>query len=131
MTNPLRILTVVFIFSLVALIGCADKVPVEPPAGTGTVFQRTLIETQIAVKNALNKANFGIRQDSPEYIEAIHLRPGETVEKSSGELVGIWFKDRGNSVVVLIDTVKNVSEVATQKNWEKPLLAAVMNELKE
>lgn len=130
MTNPSRILTIVCIFFLVALIGCAEKIPVQPPAGTGTVFQRTLEETQVAVKNALNKANFGILQESSEYIEAIHLKPGETIEKSKGELVGIWFKDRGTSVVVLIDTAKNVSEVATQKDWEKPLIAAVMDELK-
>jgi hypothetical protein len=131
MIGLLKKLTILFLFTSVMLIGCAgEKVPIEPPSGTGTVFQRTLVETQIAVKNALNKANFGIKKDSPEYIEAIHLKPGETVEKSDGELVGIWFKDRGNSVVILIDTMKNTSEVATQIDWEKPLLAAIMQELK-
>ncbi len=130
MTGLLRLLTVVSFFSIIFfLAGCADKVPVEPPPGTGTAFQRTLDETQTAVRSVLAKAGFGIRKESPEYIEAIHLKPGETVEDSDGELVGIWFTDRGNSVVVRMDTMKNTSEVASQKDWEKPLLAALMHEL--
>ena len=130
MAGVLKTLTIaVYLTIFVALVGCAEKVPVEPRTGTGTVFQRTLDEAHNAVRTVLNNADFGITKESPEYIEAIHLQPGETIENSDGELVGIWFKDRGQSVIILIDTKKNVSEVATQKDWQKPLLAALMREL--
>ncbi len=130
MAGVLKTLIIVVCLTIsVALVGCGEKVPVEPRTGTGTVFQRTLDEAHNAVRTVLNNAGFGIIKESPEYIEAIHLKPGETIDNSDGELVGIWFKDRGQRVIILIDTKKNVSEVATQKEWQKPLLAAIMREL--
>ena len=129
MTYSSKNLAIVFLFAVFTLVGCADELPQMPSAGTGTTFQRSLDETQTAARNALAKSGFGIRTDTMDYIEAIRLAPGETVEDSDGELVGIWFKDRGSSVIVLIDTIKNSSEVATQKDWGRPLRALILHEL--
>lgn len=129
MIGPLKTLTVMLIFALFTLVGCAEYAPVEPAANTGTVFQRPLEEMQTATRNALTKLNFAIIKENELYIEAVHLKPGETVEDNESELVGVWFKPKEGSTLVLIDTEKRASGVAKQKAWEQDLMRQIMREL--
>lgn len=129
MIGPMRTLTILFCFFLVTFAGCADYDPVEPPANLGTVFQQPLTEVQTAVRNALTKLSFGIVKENEQYIEAVHLKPEETVKKNKSEIVGIWMKPREGSVLVLIDTVKTASGIAKQKEWEQDLMRQIMKEL--
>ncbi len=129
MLSPTKTLAVLLLFSLFSLAGCAEYIPVEPPSNTGAVFQRSLEEVQTAARNALTKLNFAITRESDQYIEAVHLKAGETIDDNDGELVGIWFKPRASSIVVLIDTAKTPHDIAQQRDWEQPILREIMSEL--
>ncbi len=129
MIGPLKTLMVLLIFCLFAFAGCAEYAPVEPAANTGTVYQRPLDEMQTAARNALTKLNFAIIKENEAYIEAVHLKPGETVEDNKSELVGIWFKPKGDGTLVLIDTEKRASGIAKQKIWDEDIRRQIMREL--
>jgi len=129
MLSPVKTLAIVLLFGLFTLAGCAEYIPIEPPANTGAVFQRSLDEVQTAARNALTKMNFAITKENTQYIEAVHLKAEETVKSNDGELVGIWFKPRTTSVLILIDTAKTPKDIAGQRDWEQPLLAEIMREL--
>ncbi|KJR99005.1 MAG: hypothetical protein VR65_18230 [Desulfobulbaceae bacterium BRH_c16a] len=129
MIGPLKTLSVLFLFSLVSLVGCADRVPVQPAPSTGTVFQQPLSEVQNATRNALTHLGFAITKESEEYIEAVHLKPGETVEDNDSELVGIWFKPRESSVLVLTHTALRPSGIAKQREWDQAIISRIMQEL--
>jgi len=117
------------LFTLLALVGCTEHTPMEPAANTGTVFQRPLEDLQNATRNALTKLNFGILKENDQYFEAVHLKPGETVEDNDSEVVGIWLKPRAGSVLVLINTMKRASGIAKQRDWEEDLLREIMRDL--
>lgn len=68
-------------------------------------------------------------KENDQYIEAVHLKPGETVEDNKSELVGVWLKPRNGATLVLIDTVKRASGIAKQKEWEQPLMRQIMKNL--
>ena len=130
MSGLLKVITVLFCFCLLGVSACSkDYVPTEPPAGTGTTFQRTPEEIQDGVRNALTKLNFAITIENEQYIEAVHLKPGETVEKNKSEIVGVWMKPREGSVLVLIDTVKTASGIAKQRDWEQDLMRQILREM--
>lgn len=124
-----KLLGIFFVFSLLILFGCAEYAPVEPAANTGTVFQRPLEDLQNATRNALTKLNFGIIKENDQYFEAVHLKPGETVEDNDSELVGVWLKPKTGSVLVLIDTAKRASGIAKQRDWEEDILREIMRDL--
>jgi len=131
MIGPLKTLALMFVFTILTLTGCAKQhVPVEPAPNTGTVFQRSLPEVQNAARNALTQLSFAITKESEEYIEAVHLNPGETVQDNQGELVGIWFKPRDKSVLVLTHTALTPAGIAKQKAWDQPLISKIMQELR-
>lgn len=123
--------TTLLVLALFALAGCAKEyMPPEPPANTGTVFQKTPEEVQAAARNALTKLSFAITQETGEYIEAVHLKPGETVDDNQGEMVYIWIKPRESNVLVLTYTRQRASGIAKQKPWDQPLIAKIMEELR-
>lgn len=124
-----RITTLLFL-ALFTLAGCAKEYsPPEPPANTGTVFQKTPEEVQTAARNALTKLSFAITQETGEYIEAVHLKSGETVQDNQGEMVYIWIKPRESNVLVLTYTRLRASGIAKQKHWDQPLIAKMIEEL--
>lgn len=129
MIKLLRNLTIPVLFTLLTLIGCADDAPMEPAPNDGAVFQRPMSEVHTAARNALTKLNFAILKENDQYIEAVHLKPGETVKKNKGELVGVWLKPRQGATLVLIDTKKRPSGIAKQKDWEQPLLRQIFQNL--
>ena len=129
MTGLLKTLSVLVLFSFLALVGCAEHVPVQPAPNTGTVFQRPLEEIQTATRNALTHLGFAITKESGDYIEAVHLKPGETVEANDSELVGIWFKPKGSSVLVLTHTALRPSGIAKQREWDQAIVSRIMQEL--
>lgn len=129
MSSYLRSLTIVILVSLFSLSGCADYTPKEPPLNSGTVFQQPLEAVQTAVRDALTKLSFAIIKENDQYIEAVHLKPGETAEKNKSELVAVWMKPRSGATLVLIDTVKRASGIAKQKEWEQPLMLQIMKNL--
>ncbi len=124
-----RTLTVLLVVALAGLVACTKYIPEEPPQSTGAVFQRSPEEVRAAARNALTKLNFAIIQENDEYIEAVHLKPGETVEKNRSELVGVWIKPRDNSVLLLVDTVKRASGIAKQRDWRQDLTRLIIKEL--
>ena len=131
MTGTMKKLMFPLVLTLLVTIGCApDYTPVEPAANTGTKFQRPLETMQTATRNALTKLNFAIVKDEGTYFEAVHLKPGETVENNSSELVGVWLKQGQGSIVLLIDTVKRASGIKYQKEWDQELLRKIMQELR-
>lgn len=126
-----RKITILLFLALFTLAGCIRQyVLTEPPANTGTVFQKTPEEVQAAARNALTKLNFAITQESGEYIEAVLLQPGETVQDNKGEMLHIWIKPREGSVLVLTRTQLRASGIAKQKEWDQPLIAKMMEELR-
>lgn len=129
MIRPLKTLVVFVCFALLALAGCTEYAPTEPAANTGTVFQRSLEDVQTASRDALTKLNFAITKETAQYIEAVHLKPGETVEDNDSELVGIWFKPRASSILVLIDTEKTASGIETQRVWDDALTRQIFKNL--
>lgn len=119
-----------FLFlSLFVVFGCTEYAPVEPAMNTGTVFQHPLDEVRSAARNALTNLKFAITKENDQYIEAVHLKPGETVDDNDSELVGVWFKQRGSSVVVLVDTEKRASGIAKQRIWDEDIIREMMREL--
>jgi hypothetical protein len=129
MIGPLK-LTVLFLFGLFTLAGCSKEfVPVEPAPNTGTVFQRTPAEVQVAAHNALTKLNFAITKETGELIEAVHLKPGETIDGNKSEMVYIWIKPRESNVLVLIYTRLLATGIAKQKQWDQQLISKMMEEL--
>ena len=129
MIGPLK-LTVLFLFGLFTLAGCSKEfIPTEPPPNTGTVFQKTPEEVQVAARNALTKLSFAITKETGEYIEAVHLQPGETVEDNRGEMVYIWIKPRESNVLVLTYTRQKASGIAKQKYWDQQVITKMMEEL--
>jgi hypothetical protein len=126
-----RQVTTLLFVALFTLAGCAGEYrPPEPPANTGTVFQKTPEEVQTAARNALTKLSFAITQETGEYIEAVHLKPGETVQDNKGEMVYVWVKPREGNVLVLTHTRLRASGIAKQKQWEKPIIAKMIEELR-
>jgi hypothetical protein len=126
-----RRMTTLLFLALFTLAGCNKQyVLTEPPANTGTVFQNPPQEVQAAARNALTKLNFAITQESGEYIEAVNLKPGETVQDNKGEMVHIWIKPRESSVLVLTRTQLRASGIAKQKEWDQLLIAKMMEELR-
>ena len=118
-----RNLIILIAVGLFALWGCAEYAPEEPPPNTGTVFHQPAETVVDAARNALTELGFAITKESNEYIEAVHLKPGETVEDNESELVGIWVKPReAGSVLLLIDTKKRASGIAKQRDWEEDIL---------
>lgn len=130
MIATLRMTTLLFL-AIFALAGCAKEyVPQEPPPNTGTVFQKTPEEVQAAARNTLTKLSFAITQETGEYIEAVHLKPGETVEDNQGEMVYIWIKPRDGNVLVLTLTRMRASGIAKQKQWDQQITAKMIEELR-
>ncbi len=127
-----RRITILLFLALFTLVGCAKEYtpPLEPPANTGTVFQKTPEEVQAAARNALTKFSFAITQETGEYIEAVHLKPGETVQDNQGEMVYIWIKPRESNVLVLTLTRLRASGIAKQKQWDQQLIAKMIEELR-
>jgi hypothetical protein len=130
MIGPFK-LAILFLLGLFALAGCSKKeyVPAEPAPNTGTVFQKTPEEVQVAARNALTKLSFAITKETGEYIEAVHLKPGETVTDNQGEMIYIWIKPRESSVLVLTYTRLQASGIAKQKYWDQQLTTKMMEEL--
>ena len=129
MIGPLK-LAVLFLFGLFTLAGCSNQSAlVEPAANTGTVFQRTPEEVQTAARNALTQLSFAITKETGEYIEAVHLNPGETVSNNKGELVYIWIKPRESNVLVLTYTRQRASGIAQQKYWDQQIISKMMQGL--
>jgi hypothetical protein len=129
MIGPLK-LAVLFLFGLFTLAGCAKEfVPIEPAPNTGTVFQKTPEEVQAAARNALTKLSFAITKETAEYLEAVHLKPGETVEDNQGEMIYIWIKPRESNVLVLTYTRQRASGIASQKYWDQQVTTKMMEEL--
>jgi len=129
MIDPLK-LAVLFLFGLFTLVGCSKEyTPVEPAPNTGTVFQKTPEEVQVAARNALTKLSFAITKETGEYIEAVHLKPGETVEDNKSEMVYIWMKPRESNVLVLTYTRLRATGIAKQKQWDQQLINKMMEEL--
>ena len=129
MIGPLK-LAFLFLFSLFTLVACGKTyVPVEPALNTGTVFQKTPEEVQAAARNALTRLSFAITQETGEYIEAVHLKPGETADDNEGEMVYIWIKPRGSNVVVLTYTRQRATGIAKQKYWDQAIIAKMIEEL--
>ncbi|MDK9705677.1 MAG: hypothetical protein OEL83_01395 [Desulforhopalus sp.] len=132
MIGPLR-LAVLFLIGLFSLAGCSKEyVPVEPAPNTGTVFQKTPQEVQVAARNALSKLSFAIVKETGEYIEAVYLKPGETVADNTGERAYIWIKPRENNVLVLTYTrmiAVGTSGIAKQKLWDQQIIAKMIQEL--
>jgi hypothetical protein len=129
MISPLK-LAVLCLFALFTLAGCSwPNPPVEPAPNTGTVFQKTPVEVQAAARNALTKLSFAITKETGETIEAVHLKPGETVENNEGEMVYIWIKARESSVLVLTHTQLKATGIAKQKNWDQKVISKMMEEL--
>jgi len=130
MIHSYRTLIVLLLSGLFALWGCAEYAPEEPAPNTGTVFhhpQDTIVD---AARNALTELGFAITKENEGYIEAVHLKPGETVENNDSELVGIWVKPREDgSVLMLIDTKMRASGIAKQRDWEEDILRKVMQQL--
>jgi len=125
-----KILSALLLFGLLSLVGCADHVPVQPAPNTGSVFQFPLSEVQTAARNALTHLGFAITKESPEYFEAVHLKPGETVEKNESELVGIWFQARDKySTLVLTSTALRPTGIAKQKEWDQAIISRIRQEL--
>lgn len=125
-----KYLSILIVFGLITLFGCAEHVPVQPAPNTGTVFQAPLDQVQNATRNALTHLGFAIIKESPEYIEAVHLKPGETVEDNESELVGVWFKQRdANSTLVLTHTALRPTGIAKQKPWDEAITSRIMQEL--
>jgi len=130
MIDPLK-LAVLFLFGLFTLVGCSKEyVPLEPAPNTGTVFQKTPEDVQVAARNALTKLSFAITKETGEYIEAVHLKQGETVDDNKGEMVYIWIKARESSVLVLTYTRMLASGIAKQKQWDQQLISKMMEELR-
>lgn len=129
MIGVLKTLSVLFLFGFLSLVGCAEHVPVQPAPNTGTVFQHPLGDVQTAARNALTHLGFAITKESEDYFEAVHLKPGETVENNQSELVGIWFKPREHSVLVLTRTALRPSGIAKQKEWDQAIISRIMQEL--
>lgn len=129
MIDPLK-LAVLFLFGLFTLAGCSKEyVPLEPAPNTGTVFQKTPEEVQVAARNALTKLSFAITKETGEYIEAVHLKPGETVDNNRSEMVYIWIKQRESNVLVLTYTRLQATGIAKQKQWDQQLISKMMEEL--
>jgi hypothetical protein len=129
MIGPLK-LTVLFLIGIFSLAGCVKEfIPTEPAPNTGTVFQKTPEEVQAAARNALTKLSFAITKETGEYIEAVHLQPGETVEDNRGEMVYIWLKPRESNVLVLTYTHQKASGIAKQKYWDQQVITKMMEEL--
>jgi hypothetical protein len=133
MIDPWRknFLAVLLLFGLLSLFGCGgEHVPVQPAARTGSVFQFPMSEVQTATRNALTHLGFAITKESPEYMEAIRLKPGETLEANTSELVGVWFQARDQySTLVLTNTALRSIGIATQKEWDQALIARIRQEL--
>lgn len=132
MIGPLKF-AVLVLFGLFSLAGCSKEyVPIEPAPNTGTVFQKTPQEVQVAARNALSKLSFAIVKETGEYIEAVYLKPGETVEDNTGERAYIWIKPRENNVLVLTYTrmiAVGTSGIVKQKLWDQQIIAKMMQEL--
>ncbi|GEM_PF-1713148 len=129
MIGPLK-LAVLLIFGLFTLTGCPKEfVLVEPAANTGTVFQNKPEEVQVAARNALTKLSFAITKETGEYIEAVHLRPGETVQNNEGEMVYVWIKPRESSVLVLTYTRQRATGIAKQRYWDQDIIAKMIEAL--
>ncbi len=129
MIGPLKF-AILFLLGIFALAGCAENfILVEPAPNTGTVFQKTPEEVQAAARNALTKLSFAITKETGEYIEAVHLKPGETVTENTGAMVYIWIKPRESSVLVLTFTRLRATGIAKQKNWDQQLITKMMEEL--
>ncbi len=129
MIGPLK-LAVLFLFGLFTVAGCSwPNFPVEPAPNTGTVFQKTPEEVQAAARNTLTKLSFAITKETGEYIEAVHLKPGETVKDNQGEMVYIWIKPRESSVLVLTHTRLQAAGIAKQKSWDQQIISKMMEEL--
>ncbi len=123
-------LAVLFCIGLFALAGCGkDYVPEEPSANTGTVFQKTPEEVQAAARNALSRLSFAITKETGDYIEAVHLRQGETADDNKGELAYIWIKPRESNTLVLTYTRLRSSGIARQKYWDDMIIAKMIEEM--
>ncbi|MBU1568718.1 MAG: hypothetical protein KJ630_24210 [Proteobacteria bacterium] len=123
-------LAVLFLFGFFTLAGCSKEyVPVEPAPNTGTVFQRTPEDVQAAARNALTKLSFAITKETAEYIEAVHLKPGETVDDNESEMLYIWIKPRENNVLVLTYTRMRATGIAKQKYWDQQVVSKMIEEL--
>ena len=129
MTSSRRPFALFLFLTLFVVFGCAEHVPKEPAMNTGTVIHQPIDTVRTAARNALTKLKFAITKENDQYIEAVHLKPGETVEKNRSELVGIWFKQREDAVVVLIDTEKRASGIATQRVWDEDITREILREL--
>ena len=129
MIDPFK-MAVLFLFGLFTLAGCSKEyVPLEPAPNTGTVFQKTPEEVQVAARNALTKLSFAITKETGEYIEAVHLKPGETVDNNRSEMVYIWIKPRESNVLVLTYTRLQATGIAKQKQWDQQFISKMMEEL--
>ncbi len=129
MIGPFK-LAVLILVGLFALAGCSKEyVPIEPAPNTGTVFQKTPEEVQTAARNALTKLSFAITKDTGEYMEAVHLNPGETVENNQGEIAYVWIKPRENNVLVLTYTHLRASGIAKQKEWDQQIISKMIEGL--
>ena len=129
MIGPLK-LAVLFVFGLFTLAGCSKEfVLVEPATNTGTVFQNKPEEVQVAARNALTRLSFAITKETGEYIEAVHLRPGETAQNNEGELVYVWIKPRESSVLVLTYTRQRATGIAKQRYWDQDIIAKMIEAL--
>ncbi|PIE72770.1 MAG: hypothetical protein CSA20_06225 [Deltaproteobacteria bacterium] len=119
------------LIGILILTSCTKNVPQEPAANMGAVFQQPIDIVKPAVKDALSRLSFAILREEAEYFEAVHLKPGETVEKNHGEVVGVWLKPRENATLVLIDTMKRPSGIEKQREWEQPLTRQIQKLLEK
>jgi hypothetical protein len=129
MTSSRKLFTLMLFFSLFILAGCAEYAPKEPALNTGTVFHYPVDVVRSAARKTLANLKFAITLENDDYIEAVHLKEGETVEDSKSELVGIWFKKGSDSVTVLVDTEKRASGRARQRVWDEDIIRELMREL--
>lgn len=132
MKRSMRLFVSVMLFVSLFFAGCTPETPVRPPQEAGTVFQRPIVETRHAARNALAELGFQIVQDTGIYVEGMRPLVGEITERrTGGEKVGIWLDEQSDqSTLVLINTERTGTNISRQEEWDMKVLKKMMEALR-